>query len=140
MSNPFHLSLPCLRIDKTKRFYLNDLCADAGRQSENWIDINLYGNQITFVNVKKFNFNNPNYVFEGKILPTFHFGVILNVKTWGELYADLNAKNLDLVTQATFLKNKDGEHLSFFIKDPNDYLIEFKSFKNDSGVFSSKIA
>ena len=72
---------------------------------------------ITSSQAGKFNFNNPNYVFEGKILPSFHFGIIIDVDTWGKIYAKLNEQNLELVTQATFLKGKKGEHLSFFIKD-----------------------
>jgi extradiol dioxygenase family protein len=41
-----------------------------------------------------------------------------------------------LVTQATFLKDETGEHVSFFIKDPNDYMLEFKSFKNSTDIFN----
>jgi len=40
-----------------------------------------------------------------------------------------------LVAQSTFLKDKSGEYVSFFIKDPNDYMLEFKHFKNVSDVF-----
>ena len=74
-------------------------------------------------------------MFEGKILPTFHFGIILNVEEWGRMYSKLNELNLELVTQATFLKNKSGEQLSFFVKDPNGYMLEFKSFKQPQEVF-----
>jgi hypothetical protein len=38
--------------------------------------------------------------------------------------------------EATYLENKVGEHLSFFIKDPNKYMVEFKSFKNYGEIFS----
>lgn len=135
MSANFHLSLPCLDIKATRDFYVNNIGALLGRHTENWLDINLFNHQITFTNAGKFNFNNPNYVFEGKILPSFHFGVIVDVDTWGQIYAKLNEKDLELVTQATFLKDKKGEHLSFFIKDPNGYMLEFKSFKDSNSVF-----
>ena len=69
-------------------------------------------------------------------MPSFHFGIIIDVKTWGETYAKLNEQSLELVTQATFLKDKPGEHLSFFIKDPNDYMLEFKSFKEPKDMFN----
>lgn len=135
MDTKFHLSLPCNSIKETRKFYIDDLELACGRSSEKWLDVNLYSHQVTFTEAGKFNFNNPNYVFEGKILPSFHFGVIVDVDTWGTIYAKLTSKNLDIVTQATFLKDKLGEHLSFFVKDPNDYMLEFKSFKEVDAVF-----
>ena len=136
METLFHLSLPCSDVEDTKKFYVETVGAILGRHSNNWADINLFGHQITFTQAGKFNFNNPNYVFEGKILPSFHFGVIVDVDTWGTIYSKLNQLNLELVNQTTFLKNKPGEHLSFLVKDPNGYLLEFKSFKDSEQVFS----
>lgn len=135
METSFHMSLPCLSIKATQDFYLDKIGASKGRTAEHWVDINLFGHQLTFIKAEKFNFNNPNYVFEGKILPSFHFGIIVNVENWGDIYAKLTKQNLEVVTQTTFLKNKSGEHLSFFIKDPNDYMLEFKSFKEPKDMF-----
>ena len=135
METLFHLSLPCKSIDKTKIFYNKTIGASIGRHSENWVDINLFGHQITFTQAGKFNFNSPNYIFEKKILPSFHFGIILNIEVWGEIYSKLNSLNLVTEKNVTFLKNKPGEHLSFFVKDPNGYMIEFKSFKNPEATF-----
>jgi extradiol dioxygenase family protein len=36
------------------------------------------------------------------------------------------------------MEDSIGEHLSFFIKDPNDYMIEFKCFKVSSETFESQ--
>ncbi len=135
MDANFHISLPCDNIEDTKAFYLDTIGATSGRQAKNWLDVNLFNNQITFTKAGKFNFNSPNYVFEGKILPAFHFGIIVDVDTWGKIYTKLQNQNLELVTQATFLKDKKGEHLSFFIKDPNGYILEFKSFKDKKEMF-----
>ena len=136
METSFHMSLPCLSIKETKSFYLDNIGASIGRKTQNWVDINLFGHQLTFIKAQKFNFNSPNYVFEDQILPSFHLGVILNLKAWEKVYAKLSEQKLDLVTQSTFLKDKSGEHMSFFIKDPNDYMLEFKSFKNSADIFS----
>tara|TARA_Y100000589_G_C27180251_1_gene640439 strand:- start:665 stop:1060 length:396 start_codon:yes stop_codon:yes gene_type:complete len=129
------MSLPCLSVKDTQDFYINNIGASAGRTSENWVDINLFGHQITFIKAEKFNFNNPNYVFEGKILPSFHFGVIVDVDNWKKIYTKLTKQALEVVTKTTFLKEKTGEHLSFFIKDTNDYMLEFKSFKEPKDMF-----
>ena len=136
METLFHISLPCSDVKATKSFYKNVIGATVGRFNDNWVDINLYGHQLTFTNAGKFNFNNPNYVFEGKILPSFHFGVILDKETWKKVYAKLETSKQKLVTKATFLKGKSGQHTSFFIKDPNDYMIEFKCFDNPADIFN----
>ena len=135
METSFHMSLPCLNVEETKDFYINNIGAFLGRTNENWVDINLFGHQLTFIQAEKFNFNSPNYVFEGKILPSFHFGVIIDVDNWGKIYTKLTKQKLEVVTQTTFLKDKTGEHLSFFINDPNDYMLEFKSFKDPKDMF-----
>ena len=137
MENLFHLSLPCKNLTETKMFYVDSIGVSLGRVSNNWVDINLFGHQVTFTQVGKFDFTNPNYTFEGKVLASFHFGIILDIDTWGKIYSKLNAMNLDVTTQATFLKNKPGEHLSFFVKDPNGYVLEFKSFKEKADIFTS---
>ena len=37
-----------------------------------------------------------------------------------------------------FLKDKIGEHHSFFVNDPNGYTVEFKCFTNSNEVFKSE--
>ena len=73
------------------------------------------------------------------MLPSFHFGVIIPVQVWGDLYTKLFKSNYEVTTEVTFMKNKIGEHLSFFITDPNGYMIEFKSFKTENEVFSATL-
>ncbi|MBU3821099.1 bleomycin resistance protein [Flavobacteriaceae bacterium XHP0103] len=136
MVTSFHMSLPCLSVKETKSFYTS-IGASVGRSTQSWVDINLFGHQITFIKAGKFNFNSPNYVFEGKILPSFHFGVIIDEETWKTIYVKLKKENLELVEQTTFLKDSAGEHASFFVKDPNDYMLEFKNFKKVEDVFTS---
>ncbi|WJJ97485.1 VOC family protein [Algibacter luteus] len=136
MQTAFHMSLPCQSVRETSSFYTN-IGASLGRKTQNWVDVNLYGHQMTFIKSGKFNFSNPNYVFEGKILPSFHFGVILDSETWNSVYKKLKEQNLDLVTESVFLKDKTGEHQSFFVKDPNEYMLEFKSFKTPKDIFNS---
>ena len=135
METAFHVSLPCLSVKATKNFYTNSIGATLGRAAQTWVDINLFGHQLTFIKAEKFNFNSPNYVFEGNILPSFHFGIIVDEATWNGIYDKLNKSNLEVVKKTIFLKDKPGEHSSFFIKDPNDYLLEFKNFKHAEDMF-----
>ncbi|WP_245795561.1 MULTISPECIES: VOC family protein [Arenibacter] len=134
---PFHLSLPSKDLQKTKKFYLEILGASLGRSTDQWIDIDLYQNQITFTKAGDFNFEYKSYRLGTEILPSFHFGIIVDTDLWCKLYARLSPLDLDITTEVTFLEDKVGEHLSFFIQDPNGYMVEFKSFKNNNEIFST---
>lgn len=135
MNSNFHLSLPCKDIEKTKTFYLYILKSAIGRNTNSWIDINLYGNQITFTKSGSFNFEYKNYRLGNQILPSFHFGIIVNVRDFDNLYARLLKLNINISNKTTFMQDSLGEHQSFFVTDPNEYKIEFKCFKNRSNTF-----
>lgn len=137
MAVQFHLALPCVNINKTRAFYKDVLGASIGRSAIKWADINLFDHQITFSESGPFKFDSRSYSFNGDVLPSFHFGVILDKKTWNEVRELLVSKNIPIVSQVKFLDNKIGEHESFFIKDPNDYTVEFKCFTKPEDVFHS---
>jgi hypothetical protein len=136
-NSAFHLSLPCYSVTKTKNFYLDVIGAKLGRHSTQWIDIDLFGNQITFTKSGEFSFIYKSYKFGDTILPAFHFGVILDEKTWNIMFNRLSEKRDEPTVAATFLKDKKGEHTSFFVEDPNGYVVEFKKFKETQQVFAS---
>lgn len=137
MKTQFHLALPCLDLEETREFYVGILKAVAGRRSTNWLDIDLFGHQITFAVSGDFNFQFKNYRLQEYVLPSFHFGVIVPMDTWQDLYTRLSAMDIEITTEATFLENQPGEHLSFFIQDPNGYMVEFKSFREEGDIFKT---
>jgi extradiol dioxygenase family protein len=138
MNANFHLSLPCKDIKKTREFYSEILKTKLGRSTNSWIDIDLFGNQITFTKSGDFNFEFKNYRLGEQILPSFHFGIIINIDEFGKLYSRLLQLDIGTTIKTTFMEDSIGEHLSFFIKDPNDYMIEFKCFKVSSETFESQ--
>jgi len=137
MSFPFHVSLPCRHIDATRKFYTKIIGAKVGRKAQNWIDINLFGHQLTFTNSGKFNFDYPSYSFEKTVLPSFHFGIILPLEEWQPLYNRMKSEEFVYIDETAFLKDKTGEHRSFFLRDPNGYIIEFKCFTDTQAVFDA---
>lgn len=137
MSTQFHLALPCLDLEETREFYEGILKAGTGRKSTNWLDVNLFGHQITFALSGGFDFQFKNYRFQEYVLPSFHFGVIVSRNIWQDLYTRLSAMDIEITTEATFLENQPGEHLSFFIQDPNGYMVEFKSFREEGDIFKT---
>ncbi|AXG70166.1 hypothetical protein KORDIASMS9_02405 [Kordia sp. SMS9] len=138
MKAAFHLALPCEDIEKVEDFYVNKLGATKGRGTDTWVDINLHGNQLTFTSAGSFNFDFKNYRLSGQVLPSFHFGVIVDTETWGTLYTKLFSMDMEVTTEVTFLEDKAGEHISFFVTDPDGYKVEFKSFKNEDEIFTAK--
>jgi len=135
MENNFHISLPCRHVAATTRFYVEIIGGSVGRTAENWVDINLFGHQLTFNKSGKFKFEYPNYVFGSTVLPSFHFGVILPDNKWNKLYKELKKEDFLFIDATHFLSNKTGAHRSFFLRDPNGYIIEFKCFEKDTSVF-----
>lgn len=134
---PFHLSLPCRSISKTEDFYVDVIGAGLGRHSPRWLDIDLFGNQITFTRSGTFKFDYKSYRFEDSVLPSFHFGVIVDREVWDQIYHRLSASEYGITAEVTFLKDKTGEHVSFFIQDPNGHMVEFKSFRSIKEMFST---
>lgn len=133
---PFHLSLPCTSISKTINFYVDVIGAGLGRNTTRWVDIDMFGNQITFTRSGDFKFDFKSYKFEDTVLPSFHYGVIVDQQLWDQLYVKLQASEYSLTTKSTFLQGKTGQHTSFFVKDPNGHTVEFKCFKNAREIFS----
>lgn len=134
---PFHLSLPCRHIKATRDFYVEIIGAKTGRQSSNWIDIDLFGHQITFTRCGDYKFDFKSYKLDDSVLPSFHFGIIVDKDTWLKLYARLNEANDGSGTEMRFLKDKKGEHRSYFVKDPNGFTLEFKCFSREDEIFTS---
>ncbi|WP_272151817.1 VOC family protein [Tenacibaculum aiptasiae] len=135
MKGTFHISLPCKNIEETVSYYKNELGLTIGRSTVNWVDLNLFGSQLTFVRVKDFKFDFPTYFLEKENLPTFHFGIVLNNEEWDEVYDKINKWSTETIIKRTFLKDKNGEHDSFFVKDPNGYFLEFKTFRQHDEIF-----
>jgi hypothetical protein len=63
--------------------------------------------------------------------------VILNDQEWDTVLNLLKSKGVEIVSEVNFLKDKTGEHHSFFVNDPNGYTVEFKCFTNPNEVFKS---
>ncbi len=133
----FHLSLPCLNVSDTVKFYAEILKCMVGRNSTTWADIDLYGNQLTFMESKDLNMNQGLYKFEGEVLPQFHFGVIMEEVGWNECLRRLNDLGVAKGQSVEFLVGRSGHHRSFFVDDPNGYTIEFKCFVDSNAKFES---
>ena len=132
----FHLAFPVKDLNATKDFYKKILNCKIGRESESWVDFNLYGHQIVaHLAPEECNYVSSNKVDEDQI-PCSHFGVILDWHEWEELYKKLDLLKINfLINPKIRFKNKSGEQGTFFIEDPSGNVLEFKTFKNNADVF-----
>ena len=133
----FHLALPVRDIKATRTFYETVLNCAIGRSSYNWIDVNFYGNQITFQERPDVQVEAANKRQNGSG-PIAHFGVILPWKDWHEHVADFQERELPfMIEPGLAMEGLPGEQKRFFLFDPNGYGIEFKAFEDPEAVFRS---
>ena len=132
----FHLAFPVKDLNSTKDFYKKILNCKIGRESESWVDFNLFGHQIVaHLAPEECNDVDSNNV-DGDQIPCRHFGVILEWYEWEELSKKLDLLEINyLISPKVRFKNKPGEQGTFFLKDPSGNVLEFKTFKNDTDVF-----
>ena len=133
---PFHAAYPVENKEKTKAFYLDVLGLSQGREDETWIDINFYGHQLVFHQVKNFKQKHYFNPVDTHQVPVPHFGVVLNLDDWHQLANRLEPYPLDFEIEPYIrFKGKPGEQATMFFYDINRYALEFKAFKNLQDLF-----
>jgi len=137
MRNPFHLAIPVNDLAKAADFYENILGCDRGRESDSWIDFNLFGHQLVCHHVKESNIKNINSV-DGDAVPVPHFGVILNFDQFDSLADKLRSKKQSFIIEPKIrFAGMPGEQRTMFLQDPCGNALEFKAFKSLNSIFVS---
>ena len=137
MKNPFHLAIPVNDLVKAADFYENMLGCQRGRESDSWIDFNLFGHQLVCHFVEEANRVNTNPV-DGDEVPVPHFGVILSFNQFDELVRQLKQKNhIFIIEPKIRFAGQPGEQRTMFLKDPSGNALEFKAFSTLDSLFSS---
>jgi extradiol dioxygenase family protein len=130
------LAFPVLDLEEARDFYMNTLGCSIGRESDQWIDFNLYGHQIVaHLSPNEIKDVNRSQV-DGDAVPVRHFGVILENNEWQKLVDRLKTKGEDfLIEPRVRFEGKSGEQRTLFILDPSGNALEFKSFAHDGHIF-----
>ncbi len=137
MKNPFHLAIPVNNLSKASDFYQNILECQRGRESDSWIDFNLFGHQLVCHYVEDAQKENTNPV-DGDAVPVPHFGVILSFDQFEALAKKLMDKNQAFIIEPkTRFAGQPGEQRTMFLKDPSGNALEFKAFKSLNSLFKS---
>ncbi|MCM8558237.1 VOC family protein [Sphingomicrobium sediminis] len=131
----FHLAFPVDDLEAARAFYGGVLGCPEGRESDHWIDFDLFGHQIVaHLAPKTEASHNP---VDGKSVPVPHFGLLLRPADWQALADRLIDAGTEFVIEPhTRFKGEVGEQSTMFLKDPAGNALEFKAFADDSRIFA----
>lgn len=133
---PFHLAIPVHDLEEARRFYGDVLGCKKGREDEHWIDWDFWQHQVV-THLAPFNDDRPviNDV-DNKSVPVPHFGVVLEWNDWEHLVQRMRDFDIKFALEPYIrFKGEKGEQGTFFVKDPSDNALEFKTFKNMNQLF-----
>jgi extradiol dioxygenase family protein len=134
--NYFHYAFKITDIESTHHFYHHILGCNIGRQTENWIDFDFFGHQLS-AHVSK---NIPELDYCGKVdnvlVPIPHFGCILSAEQFEEVKNNLIAHNIKFIVEPQIrYKGERGEQQTMFVLDFSNNPIEFKQYSNIEEMF-----
>jgi len=138
--NPFHLAIAVKNLKETKLFYTALFDTKVGRESEEWIDFNFYGHQLSAH--LKLDENRKVSVNEvdGKYVPVKHFGIILDWTEWHLLSDKLKINSISFIIEPYIrFEGLAGEQATMFLSDPSGNALEFKSFKDKNQLFATEL-
>jgi len=128
----FHLSFPVLNLQEAKEFYIDTLGAKLGRENEEWLDILIWGHQITLQLL-------PEQVLPSDKQGKRHFGVILPWGKFDQLVEKINLKKKDFYKEPQILyQGTEDEQVKLYLRDPSFNVIEIKSYKNFDSTLNQK--
>ena len=135
---PFHLAFPVLNLDATEEFYVKVIGCSIGRRTPQSINFNFHGHQIVAHLVNSMTDNSTNGHVDGKQVPPFHFGLVMDWVDWNYFKDDLMEKNISFrIKPHIRYPGKVGEQATMFLDDPSGNALEFKSFRDDDRLFAT---
>ncbi len=129
----FHLAFPVHDLAAAKRFYVDGLGCELGRESDAAVTLGLAGHQLVAHLTKA----TPEP--QRGIYPR-HFGLVFtSEQDWQALADRAQAKGLPFF-QAPRVRFPGTriEHRTFFLEDPSGNLLEFKHYTHESAIFGER--
>jgi len=133
--NPFHLAFPVTSLRNARRFYGELMGCPEGRSSDEWVDFDFFGHQISLHLGEPFKTTNTGRVGD-HMVPMPHLGLVLHLPDWRALADRLTAAGMGFVLppQVRF-EGQPGEQWTMFFRDPSGIPIEVKGFAEMESVF-----
>jgi hypothetical protein len=121
MQPAFHLSLSVSDLERTRAFYCERLGATPGRQTPAWIDLWLFGTQLTA-------YLRPKAVVPSPFREAQHFGATLAWADWLARRDALSAAGLAFAAEP--LVDDARGVAKLMLADPDGYLVELKAYRD----------
>ena len=118
----FHLSLSCADRGATETFY-SRLGAEVGRRRGDWIDVWLFGAQITFHEW-------PDKVPPPPYVQGLHFGATLPMARWRAMAAELDGAAFERPPRY----DEETGTAKMYLRDPDGYVVELKAYDEPSAA------
>ena len=120
----FHLSIPVSDLTSAKRFYVEVLGATIGRENEAWLDILLWGHQITLQ-------HRPEEVLPLSKQEKRHFGVVFPWAEWERQTERIGKLPVGVLEGPVIkLAGTEDEYGKIYLHDPSGNVIELKAYRN----------
>ncbi|HEV2701259.1 MAG TPA: VOC family protein [Steroidobacteraceae bacterium] len=120
----FHLSIPVAELGPAKRFYMEVLGASAGRASAEWLDVIIWGHQLTLQ-------HRPAETRALEEQGKRHFGVVLPWSEWEQEVRRLRELGVVFLGEpAVMQEGTEEEQAKFYLNDPSNNVIEIKTYRH----------
>ncbi len=133
---PFHYAFKVKDIATTRDFYITILGCAEGRSTENWIDFDFFGNQLSAHvsdNIPALDYCG---LVDGVSVPVPHFGCIIEMTDFDRIQQQLEKNNISFIVKPqTRYANLKGEQKTMFVLDLSGNPLEFKAFKDENEMF-----
>ncbi|MGJ8561031.1 MAG: VOC family protein [Litorimonas sp.] len=121
MTKIFHLSFSVSDLIASRKFY-EDICeAQVGRVRDGWLDVWLFGAQITL-------YHRPAAVIPLPFRHGQHFGATLPLTEWKAFASALDTKNVSFRLAPNYNQTTGVAKMMF--EDPDGYLVEVKAYED----------
>ena len=135
--NVFHLAYTVSDLDSARSFYGDLLGCQEGRSTENWVDFNFFGNQLSLHVGEVVKRSKTNSEVDDIDVPMPHFGCVLDWNSFYDLADKLQSAGIKFIVEPNIrFKDSLGEQATMFFEDYSGNAIEIKAYRNLSEVFS----
>lgn len=123
--NVFHLAIPCSDLDETYDFYVGRLGCKLARRYNDRITLDFFGDQVV---CHKY----PSKVDQHPEMYPRHFGITFYDKLeYNNLLKLAKERNIQFFKdEFVRFEGEIEEHVSFFLIDPSNNLLEFKYYQD----------
>ena len=133
MSRPFHLAVPAGDLKDSVHFYEKILeCKLGNREEGKWIDVDFWGNELT-LHKSEHKLDSERHDVDMGNVSVPHFGVHLSRKDFDSLKKRLKDSGTKYYDEPYLrFKGTKYEQETFFVKDPNENILEIKTLTANS--------